>query len=59
MIRLALAAVCVAIVVITAAGCATPPKAYLPVDNQLRPFQAPEVAEDEPAAPAPAKKPVK
>jgi hypothetical protein len=58
MIRLALALACVAI----AAGCVSPPKAYLPVDNQLRPWEAPEVAEGEEATPTPApaaKKPAK
>ena len=55
MIRFAFAIVCAAM----AGGCVSPPKPYLPVDNQLKPWQAPEMAEEEPAAPTPAKKPSK
>jgi hypothetical protein len=47
-------------------GCASPPKAYIPVDSPLKPWEAPEAdayaseppePEPEPAAPAPAPTP--
>ena len=49
MIRLALAVVVACLV----GGCATPPKAYLPVDSKLKPWQAPDSEEGEAAAAAP------
>jgi hypothetical protein len=43
------------VVAVSLVGCASPPKAYIPVDSPLRPWSPPEdVAEtpDEPAPPA-------
>jgi hypothetical protein len=49
MIRLALAVIVACLI----GGCVSPPKAYLPVDSQLKPWEAPESEDPEAAVEAP------